>query len=325
MPQALALSQVDNVSKNTDSDFYEHVISGLSGENKRLSPKYFYDEQGSKYFDQICELEEYYPYKTELRLLPRVAKDMAELFLKPLSIVEFGAGSLLKIQPLFDEISHVREFIPIDISGEHLHQACRELKRQFPDIIIDPREGDFCNPVNLAPFRGQRLGFFPGSTIGNFSPEQAVDFLKSARQTLGKDSYMLVGVDTKKTPDLLHRAYNDKLGVTAKFNKNILHRINREMDANIETENFDHYAFYNAKKGRIEMHLVSKVHQDIEILGNQISFRTGESIHTECSYKYSPEDFSELVGKTGWNVASSWMADKSMFSMFLLHANSLTS
>ncbi len=323
MSQALATKQEENDSYEVDQSFYEDVISGLTGTYKTLSPKYFYDEVGSRFFDEICELEEYYPYQTELKLLPRAAKDIADIFLKPVSIVEFGAGSLLKIRPLFDEIKQVREFIPIDISGEHLNQACDELRSEFPNINIQARHADFCRPVDLPVFRGQRLGFFPGSTIGNFTPDQASDFLLSARKTLGKDAFMLVGVDTKKTPELLHNAYNDTQGVTAKFNKNILDRINREMNADIETKNFDHYAFYNTAKGRIEMHLVSKKKQSIDILGKQIEFKTGESIHTECSYKYAPEDFTALVSTSGWNVDQVWLADKDMFSMFLLRAKAV--
>lgn len=301
-----------------NSEFYQDVIQGLSQAQKILSPKYFYDDLGSQYFDQICELEEYYPYKVELNLLSHVVSDVSEMLLKPVSIVEFGAGSLLKIRPLLKALISPCEFIPIDISGEHLRQASVSLQKEFPDLLIQPKEADFCKPVALPKFRGHRLGFFPGSTIGNLTPSEAKAFLVSARETLGGGAYMLIGVDTKKSPNVLHSAYNDKEGVTAKFNLNVLSRINKELDADFKPKYFDHYAFYNAVKGRVEMHLVSQKNQKINIHQAVIDFREGESIHTECSYKYTPDDFIELAGKSGWKVESTWLADKKMFSMFLL-------
>lgn len=318
-----ALAKVVDVQEELDSDFSfrNDVINGLGAEEKSLSPKYFYDEQGSRFFDQICDLDEYYPYRTELNLLPKVARDLKNIFLKPSSVVEFGAGSLVKIRPLLELMPSVVEFIPIDISGEHLFQAANKLQQQFPKVRVNPAQADFCHPVDLDTFRGDRLGFFPGSTIGNFKPAEAKSFLESARLTLGRNAYMLIGVDTKKSPDVLHQAYNDEKGITAKFNLNILTRINRELGADIDIASFEHYAYYNPVEGRIEMHLISNRSQKLKIGADVIPIKRGETIHTECSYKYTPEEFRNLAKSAGWQIEQTWMADADMFSMYLLRAS----
>ena len=300
-------------------DFFIDVVKGFSQPQKSLSPKYFYDETGSEYFDQICDLDEYYPYQTELSLLPRVAEDMRDIVRGDCSIIEFGAGSLQKIRPLFESIEGVKQFIPIDISGEFLREQVKRLQQGFPNIDMLAVEADFSQPVKLPTgIESQKIGFFPGSTIGNFTPEQAGHFLENALETLGENGRMLIGVDTKKSPSILHDAYNDTAGVTGKFNLNVLERINRELAGNIDIPSFEHYAFYNANKGCIEMHLVCKKDQLATIGGMEFKFAEGESIHTESSYKYTPEDFSKLAGRVGWSIEKSWIADESMFSMFLL-------
>ena len=303
--------------------FEDDVISGLSKARKSLSPKYFYDEQGSHFFDQICDLEEYYPYKTELKLLPVVAEELSEILTGSYAVIEFGAGSLHKIRPLFENINGIKRFVPIDISGEFLKASVKHLQKGFPKIKMQAVAADFSKPVQLpSEVREEKIGFFPGSTIGNFTPDQACEFLSNALQTLGQSGYMLIGVDTKKSPITLHKAYNDSLGVTKKFNLNVLERINRELDADINTENFEHYAFYNADKGCIEMHLVSKVEQCANVSGKQIAFKCGESIHTESSYKYTAKEFSELAQRAGWKVEKQWLAEGDMFSTFLLSPQS---
>lgn len=299
--------------------FYHDVLSGLSGSNKTLHPKYFYDKKGSEYFDQICELEEYYPYKTELTLLPRVAKDVAGLLKDEYALIEFGAGSLLKVKPFLQKVRGIKKFVPIDISGEHLRDACNELAEEFRDIDIAPIAGDFSQPLDLPPAQGlKNIGFFPGSTIGNFTPEEAKEFLSSARATLGDNNYLIVGVDTKKSPKKLHRAYNDQQGVTARFNLNILTRINQHFDSEIDDKNFEHYAYYNAHKGCIEMHLVCLQKHSVYLDDVCVDFQQGESIHTESSYKYSPKDFQALAQNSGWHVEHVWMAEDDMFSIYLL-------
>lgn len=299
--------------------FLNDVLRGLSQPQKALPPKYFYDTRGSEYFDRICELEEYYPYRTELNLLPQVAAAVDEYLQQATTIVEFGAGSLKKIQPLLDTLGSVRRFVPIDIAGDFLATSCSILQEQFPSLQINPIEADFCQPVSL-PDTGTdiRLGFFPGSTIGNFTPLEAKRFLSSAGGTLGRHSYLLIGVDTKKSPSVLHKAYNDSKNVTAEFNLNLLHRINEELLANFAVDRFEHYAFYNASEGCVEMHLVSAEQQEVFVAGQPFYFERGESIHTESSYKYNPEEFRALASASGWKTRDTWVSNNGYFSMHLL-------
>ena len=300
--------------------FFRDVVKGLSATKKTLSAKYFYDDLGSKYFDEICHLDEYYLYKTELALLPVVARDMDEILCEDVDVVEFGAGSVHKIRPLLDSIEHIASFVPIDISGPHLQESCNVLREEFPEMDIQPVQGDFTQKINLPNRKFKNMGFFPGSTIGNFTHEEALSFLASAKDTLGNNARFLVGVDTKKSPEVLHKAYNDNKGVTAKFNLNILHRINRELGSNIDVDKFEHYAFYNATEGRVEMHLVSLEYQCYEFSGEEITFTPGESIHTENSYKYAPDEFRELAAEAGWGCEKKWISPNNAFSMFLLHS-----
>ncbi len=319
-----AAQDCQTLSRVQKDDFYQHVIAGLRAKKKTLHPKFFYDKKGSEYFDAICQLEEYYPYKTELTLLPKVAQSLGEMLDQRYALIEFGAGSLLKVQPILERVEGIQQFFPIDISGEHLRSACVELNATFPSLEVEPVEADFTQPVALPSTGGlQRLGFFPGSTIGNLTPEEAEKFLEHARETLGEDSYLLIGVDTKKSAVRLHRAYNDEHGVTAEFNKNILHRINQHFDANINVEAFEHYAFYNAAKGCIEMHLMCLADQSVDLDDVTVHFSAGETIHTESSYKYTPAEFSELSRVSGWQVHRYWLAQGNMFSVFLLHNKSV--
>ncbi|MCW8196679.1 L-histidine N(alpha)-methyltransferase [Proteobacteria bacterium 005FR1] len=308
----------DSSRSEPSSDFLADVIAGLTQAPKQLQPKYFYDRQGSEYFDQICGLEEYYPFQCELELLPTVAQGLSEVLDREYAMVEFGAGSLRKVQPLLETISGIRSFTPIDISGEHLHAACGELQKQFPELQVQPVVGDFTQPVQLAPTSLDSLGFFPGSTIGNFSPADAHTFLVNAGKTLGSKSYMVIGVDTKKSPELLHSAYNDPHDVTAKFNLNILERINRELDGDIAVDRFKHYAFYNPARGRVEMHLISTADQVAHVAGQPVRFREGESIHTENSYKYTADEFTKLARNAGWKMEKQWFADDDMFATYLI-------
>jgi len=314
--------QAETVSneKSMDTGFSRDVLRGLTAKEKSLSPKYFYDDEGSALFDRICRLDEYYPYQAELKLLPVVALELKKILTEDYTVVEFGAGSLLKIKPLLENVKGIRQFIPIDISGNHLREACAQLSTEFPAIDIQPVEADFCQFVDLGQTMGKPLGFFPGSTIGNFSPSEATQFLANAKKTVGSGGYMLVGVDTKKSPVTLHRAYNDNAGVTAQFNLNMLTRINRELGANFNLEAFEHYAYYDTDAGCIKMHLVSLADQRYQLLGEEIVFNKGESVHTESSYKYRPEDFSAMADRAGWQVEQLWLAENEMFSTFLLRA-----
>lgn len=311
--------EVARTDEIADVEFLNHILDGLSAEYKALNPKYFYDEQGSYFFDQICDLKEYYPYQAELSLLPAIAAELNIMLQADQSVVEFGAGAVKKIQPLLSQIESIKSFTAIDISGEHLRSACATLQMQFPNIDIHAVEADFCKPVELnSQGKENRLGFFPGSTIGNFTPAEARNFLSNAKQSLGANSQFLIGVDTKKSPVKLHHAYNDGQGITAQFNKNVLERINRELHTDIDVNKFEHYAFFNTVKGCIEMHLVSLEEQSFAIDGVEVKFDLGESIHTESSYKYSPKQFTALARNAGWEVEKTWLAEGDMFSVFLL-------
>lgn len=314
----------DNSSPDSDNtgNMLQDVITGLSQEPKSLPSKYFYDSLGSQHFDEICTLEEYYPYRTELAMLPAIASDLSHILEEELDIIEFGAGSLVKIRFLLEKLPRVKHFFPIDIAGDHLRLASEELTKDYQNLNVVPVEADFTRHINL-PESGshKKLGFFPGSTIGNFTREDAENFLTNARKTLGQGSLLLIGVDTKKSPEILHDAYNDRAGVTKKFNRNVLHHINREVNANFNPDLFDHYAFYNPTKGRIEMHLISQIDQDVSIGEFSFSFTQGENIHTENSYKYTANEFLTLAGKAGWKVVRKWLGGKQMFSIFLLQAH----
>ncbi|MCP8898746.1 L-histidine N(alpha)-methyltransferase [Gilvimarinus xylanilyticus] len=313
--QALAI-------KPTGNEFLDDVLEGLRAAPKSLPPKYFYDSVGSQYFDEICNLTDYYPYHTELELLPQVGHEIAQRFhargLQNLEIVEFGAGSLRKVGILLRALRTVRHFTAIDISQEHLIEACRTLESQYRELTIHPCVHDFTKPLKLSPSDRTRVGFFPGSTIGNLDRDQARTFLRNAGKTLGSASYMIIGVDTQKPEPILHRAYNDGKGVTARFNKNMLVRINRELGGDFTLENFAHHAFYNSELGRIEMHLRSLKEQAVNIDGERFHFGRGESIHTENSYKYRPVDFTQLAKEAGWSTERLWLAPEDLFSISLL-------
>ena len=314
------LKKIRAVESAGDS-FLNDVLQGLGRKQKSLPSKYFYDDAGSRLFDEICGLVEYYPYHTELCMLPEIGRGLAELFKGNLDIIEFGAGSLVKIRLLLEHLNGIRHYVPVDIAGDYLRRAALELDNDFSNIEVTPIEADFTNPIELPEndIGVIRMGFFPGSTIGNFSPSQAVSLLDGFRKSLGKGAWLLIGVDMKKSPSILYRAYNDAAGVTARFNKNLLLRINRELDGTFDVNNFEHYAFYNIQQWRVEMHLVSLVEQKVLVNGVRFSFRCGESIHTENSYKYSSDEFSELALRAGWKIEREWQDADHLFSHYLLH------
>ncbi len=305
--------------------FYQDAVTGLNSQPKWLSPKYFYDARGSHYFDLICKLDEYYPYRTEMALLPTVAEELDQWLPKQVVIVEFGAGSLHKIRPLLSTSQAIRGFIPIDISAEHLHNAGATLQQEFAQLEVKPAVGDFTQTLQLPHLelekdnqRIPKLGFFPGSTLGNFNPDEAREFLRNARQSLGPDSMFLLGVDTQQDIATRERAYNDAKGVTASFNKNILVRMNRELSTNFKLDQFSHRAIFNRQHSRIEMHLVSDIEQQVTLGDKQIRFARGESIHTENSYKYTPATLAALVESAGWQLQHTWQAPNAAFSEVLL-------
>lgn len=305
------------------SDFARELHAGLSQAQRSISPKFFYDAAGSALFDRICELPEYYPTRTEVRILTECAPEIAAQIGPHAEIVEFGAGSLAKVRLLLDALDSPRRYVPIDISGEHLEAAAERLRTDYPRLAVQPMVADYTMPLVL-PSRekgaGQRVGFFPGSTLGNFSPEEALAFLQLACRLL-RGGGLLLGVDLVKDPALLHAAYNDAQGVTAAFNLNLLRRANRELDTDFEPDGFTHAAFYNAPLQRIEMHLVSRRAQIVMLDGQRFVFEEGETIHTENSYKFTIESLRALATLAGFQPAAVWTDPDRLFSVHWLQAS----
>ncbi|HZM34115.1 MAG TPA: L-histidine N(alpha)-methyltransferase [Burkholderiales bacterium] len=294
----------------------DDVIAGLSLPQKALPPKYFYDAVGSRLFERICRLPEYYPTRAELSLTRRHLASIARFAGRRCELVEFGSGESLKTRLLLRALEPAA-YLPIDISAAALRSAERRLARAFPGLRIMPVLGDFSRPLELPAPRARRVVYFPGSTIGNLDPEEAHAFLAMAR---GHAPRMLVGVDLKKDANVLHRAYNDARGVTAAFNLNLLARIDRELGADFDLRRFSHYAFYNAALGRIEMHLVSLARQAVRIGRHRFAFERGESIHTENSYKYSVQEFRALAARAGFEGKRVWLDAKGLFALHGLQA-----
>jgi dimethylhistidine N-methyltransferase len=301
----------------TQDTFAADVIAGLTAQPKTLPAKYFYDLTGSALFERITELPEYYPTRCEIALLQEHAPAIASMFPPGCALIEFGSGSSRKARILLAAAATVAAYIPVDISGDFLQQDLAQLERDLPHLVVHPLVADFTQPfaipANLAGL--PRVGFFPGSTIGNFEPPDAAKFLRHIGDVLGPGALLLVGIDLVKDHEILRRAYNDAAGVTAKFNLNLLTRINRELGADFDVVAFEHHAFFNAEQSRIEMHLASTRAQKVRIDGTCVVFRRGETIHTENSYKYTVESFQALAGGAGWSPLE-------VFSdgMFAVHA-----
>jgi dimethylhistidine N-methyltransferase len=302
--------------------FADDVMAGLLAEPKRLPPKYFYDQRGSRLFEEITRLAEYYPTRTETAILEVNAAEIAALVPADAAMVEFGAGSSAKARILLRAASQVTAYVPVDISGEFLSNEAMRLREDLPKLRVLPVAADFTKPFELPAVLGAkpRIGFFPGSTIGNFEPHEAHAFLRHAAALLGRGALLIIGVDLVKDPAILNAAYNDAAGVTAAFNLNLLERINRELDGEFKLENFRHRAFYNREKQRVEMHLASLVRQKVRVMGKLVDFRRGETIHTENSYKYTVELFRSHARSAGWTPAASWLDAQGYFSVHALVA-----
>jgi L-histidine N-alpha-methyltransferase len=299
------------------------VYAGLGAGQKTLPAKYFYDEAGSRLFDAICALDEYYLTRTETGILARHAAAITAGMGEHPVLVEFGAGSSVKVRLLLDALPSVRAFMPIDISGEHLLASCAQLAHAYPRLHIIPVVGDFTQTIDLSAVAptGLRTGFFPGSTIGNFGPARARDLLAGMARVLGRRARLVIGVDLVKSTALLEAAYDDANGVTAAFNLNLLERINRELDADFRLDRFRHKAFFNATESRIEMHLESLRAQNVRVGTRTFSFAAGETIHTENSYKYTLDSFAALADAAGWRTRRTWTDDSRLFSVHLLQAD----
>jgi len=291
--------------------FLEDVVTGLSLPQKALPPKYFYDAKGSKLFERICRLPEYYLTRAELSLTRENISSIARFAGRGCELLEYGSGESLKTRLLIRAL-RPKAYLPIDISISALEHAAARLGREFPWLRIVPIAADFSRPLDLPAAKGPRTAYFPGSTIGNLTPDEAHGFLARARTHASR---MLIGTDLKKDANVLHAAYNDSRGVTAAFNLNLLARINRELGANFELRRFAHYAFYNAPRGRIEMHLISLQEQKVRIGAHRFIFERGESIHTENSYKYSRSGFRTLAANAGFAQTRCWSDRKGLFAL----------
>jgi dimethylhistidine N-methyltransferase len=300
--------------------FADHVIAGLGEEQKWVSAKYFYDTVGSELFEQITRLPEYYPTRTELKILHDHARDMSGYIPLSAALVEFGTGSTKKARILIDAAPQLAAYVPVDISAEFLNREAAAVRRDLPWLAVLPVAADFTRDFDLPPqIRARpRVGFFPGSTIGNFEPEDAAEFLRQAGRILGPGASMIVGVDRIKDTAVLNAAYDDAAGITAKFNLNVLARMNRELGGKFDLAAFHHRAFYNAEAHRIEMHLESRKAQSVTVAGRTFEFRKGETIHTENSYKYTVESFRALAERAGWRPMATWTDENDYFAIHAL-------
>jgi dimethylhistidine N-methyltransferase len=304
------------------SEFEADVLAGLSAPQKAVPPKYFYDAEGSRLFEAITDLPEYYPTRTEVALLRRIAPEVAAIISPGAALVEFGSGASVKTRILLDAAPQVGVYAPIDISRAALDEAAAAIRRDYPDLLVAPLLEDFTRAISL-PLEAQGrpvTGFFPGSTIGNFTPDEAQTFLARARELLGAGARFLVGIDVVKSPEVLVAAYDDAQGVTAAFNKNLLARINRELGADFDLAAFRHRAVWNAAASRIEMHLESLKDQQVRAAGRAFRFAKGETLHTENSAKFTVAGFAELAKKAGWTLEASWLSDEPAFAVVSLLA-----
>ena len=304
------------------SEFREAVLSGLGQAPKAVSCKYFYDEEGSRLFERICELPEYYPTRTELGILQAHAADMARAIGRDAVLVEFGSGASVKVRLLLDALTAPQAYIPVDISREHLLASASALAADYPALTVVPVCADYTAgfPLPEAAAGAAPVAFFPGSTIGNFDPGEARAFLGRVARLVGPGGGLLIGVDLKKDTAILHAAYNDSAGVTAAFNLNLLKRINRELDGDFDLARFEHRAVYDPGKGRIEMHIASRETQTVRVDGHRFAFAADETIHTENSYKYGIAGFHALASEAGFEARNVWTDPAHLFSVHYLVA-----
>lgn len=304
--------------------FLAEVLDGLGRRHKSLPCKYFYDERGSALFDRICELPEYYPTRTELGILRAHGAAMAAALGPRCLVVEYGSGSGIKTSLLLERLEQPAGYVPVDISREHLLRSAAALSERHPGLRVIPVCADFTQPFALPRVAGalRRAAYFPGSTIGNFAPPEARKFLAQVAGQTGVGGALVIGVDLRKPRAILEPAYDDGEGVTAEFNRNLLRRINRELGADFDCAAFDHRAFWNAADGRVEMHLVSRRAQVVNLAGRRIPFARGESIHTENSHKYDLAGFAALARSAGFDVEQTWTDPARLFSVQLLRVGS---
>ncbi len=299
-------------------DELDQLIDGLRQPEMMISPKYFYDERGSQLFEEITRLPEYYPTETELGIMRDNVAEIARLVGKQASLIEFGSGSSLKTRVLLEHLDELAAYVPVDISEDHLLESAQQIRDEFPQLDVLPVVADFTRPFQLPspkimPVRN--VVYFPGSTIGNFTHEAALDLLRVMHGEAGEDGALLIGVDLQKDPAIIERAYNDSAGVTAEFNRNMLRHLNREFDADFDLDAFSHSAEYNEEEGRIEIRLVSEQDQEFTLGDESFSIGKDEAILTEYSHKYTLEGFAAMAEATGFRVAQVWMDAGRLFSV----------
>lgn len=321
MSQVTAIKQ----SNITDTEFLNDVISGLTQQQKTLPCKYFYDDKGAALFEQITSLQEYYVTRTELSILEQYSQSIAQMLPENLSIIEPGCGSGKKVAYLLAHMANVKTFVPFEISEEMLSYSLAHLSPLFPDLAISPLLGDFTHSQMVKQLTKDtaldsqtNLVYFPGSTLGNFAPVKAIEIMNNFHRLCGVNGYVLIGVDLVKERQVLLDAYNDKAGITAAFNKNLLQRINNELSVTFNLDNFSHESRFNEQHSRIEMHLVSNCNQSVIINDQQIDFIEGESIHTENSHKYTLESFKQLAAQANLKLEQTWQDDSNYFALCLL-------
>lgn len=307
----------------TPSDEQSEILEGLNQKQKQISPKFFYDEAGSRLFDEICRQPEYYPTRTELGIMKARVHEIADHIGPQASVIEFGSGSSIKTRLLLENLEKVAAYVPVDISRDHLLQAAESLAADYPHIEVLPVCADFTRPFDLPeptvePLRN--MVFFPGSTIGNFAEAEAQNLLSVMRTEAKSDGALLIGVDLSKPREILEPAYNDAAGVTADFNLNMLKRLNQEHGANFDTDLFEHDAIFDEQHSRIEMRLVSLQKQSVEVAGEEFAIDKGEYIVTEHSHKYSREQFAAMANAAGFEVKSVWTDPEELFSVQYLEA-----
>jgi dimethylhistidine N-methyltransferase len=305
-----------------DDEFFE-VLLGLKKTQKTLPSKLFYDLRGSLLFGQICKLGEYYLTRTETSILQENIREMAELIGPDCLLIEYGSGSSVKTRILLDHLPEMAAYVPVDISKNHLYDTVEDLNRSYPELTIVPLWADFTKTFSLPPvWNGfsKKLAYFPGSTIGNFNPDQAIDFMRNVAALVCPGGGFLIGIDLQKDPEILDLAYNDHKGITAAFNLNMLTHLNRRFHADFVEDHFEHRAFYNQQAGRVEMHLVSKQEQLVTIDGSGYHFYQGESILTEVSYKFTVDGFARMAAQAGFEVRKVWLDPNKYFSIQYLVA-----
>tara|TARA_A100001388_G_scaffold119341_1_gene88271 strand:+ start:1863 stop:2777 length:915 start_codon:yes stop_codon:yes gene_type:complete len=299
------------------SNFLDEVHNGLSGKVKKLNPKWLYDFNGSKLFEEITKLQEYYVTRTEIGILEKNKSEIANLIGEKATVIEPGAGESKKISIFLKSLIEPKCYVPSDISKKYIKKIGKKLKKKLPKIKVNPVVDDFTSKkrINNKILKNKNIVvFFPGSTIGNFEKREAIHFLKNIKLKY-KPKKIIIGVDLIKKKSVLLKAYNDKKGITARFNKNLLKRINKELKANFDVKSFKHSAIYNKSKSRIEMHLISLKNQKVKVHNKNFNFKKGETIHTESSHKYSPKSFNQLAKKSGWKVKKIWTDLNRQFSI----------